>query len=300
MANEISFPFGGDIYYSVETGYGTGLTGTLLHFSDAVTDVRIETGDINTALRTISEPSIADFSRTLVDPMLHLEWVLQPNVNDFEKKLIDRTNCDLDSLAFEVAVNQCSSGSDTYYYLKGCKCKTFTISASQGENYTCSADFSVSTVTTHTAAQGTPPVSALGTEYAAFNIAGSVTWSSAGTWAGAYVTNSLDVTIDNNIQDLYDVGSKTKKAAIPGAIDVTGSCDLSVDDGGKTFWDDIKMGVDITSVVFNTGLTTGNCGKITLNNGRFDSHSIDVNTSGEGMISSVPFTFKMMAITTGT
>ena len=298
MGEVISFPFGGQIFYQVETNYGDGFqaSSTTYRISDSIQNVRLDTGEVNTVLRDISSPSIADFSRTKIDPTLHVEWVLQPNdVKSFEKLCTDRTNCDLSSLAFEIGINTCSNASDAYYNLKGCKCKTFNISAAQFGNYICTADFSVASIVTSSSPVAVDP-GALGTEYAAFNIAGGVTWNGV---TGAYVTNSLNITVENNIQDLYDVGNMTKKAAIPGAVDISGSCDLSLDNGGKTHWDEVIGGTDITSVVFNTGLDTGENGKITLYNGRFDSTSVDINTSGEGMMASVPFKFKDIKFSKG-
>jgi len=299
MVGVISFPFGGSIYYKTETAYNDGGTSSEHRISDIVTDARIETGDVNTELRSISSPSIVDFSRTMTNPTLHVEWVYQPHANSLASHCIERTDCDLDSLSFEVGVNTCSSSSDAFYSLTGCKCTSFTISASQGENWTCSADFSVASCTTDSSASFTDP-GAIGTDYATFNTAGSITWTNAGTYDGAYVTNSFSITVNNNISDYFDVGNIVKKAAIPGARDITGTCDISIDNGGKILWDDIIGGVDITSIVFNSGRTTGDYGTITLGSGRFDSGSIDVNTSGEGMISSVPFTFEEITLSTGT
>jgi len=298
----LSYPFKGDIYYEVEASYKAGFSGTQLRISDAVQDVRIETGDINTELMSISEPSIIDFSKTMVDPTLHVEWVLQPHTGD---SLISNcwsrstTSCNLDSLAFEVAVNACSTNSDrdAFYYLTGCRCKSFNVKASKGTNWIVSADFSVASLSINTARQGTKPA-AFGTPYATFNIAGDITWAGV---TGAYVTEGFDFTVDHNLVDYWDVGNTTKKASIPGAINITGSCDISLDNGGKTQMDEIIASTAITSVIFNTGQTAaGSNGKFTLKQGRFDSASIDVNLSGGTILSSVPFTFKTLTLAAGT
>jgi len=293
----MSYPFQGKIWYDVESTYNGGFPdATPKRISDAVTDVRIETGDINQSLRTISEVSLADFSATMVDPMLHIEWVYQPNASgSLVSECYNRVLGELNSLAFEIGINT-SRTSDAWYRCTGCKCKTFTVSASTGENYIVTADFSVASLGTYSSASCTEP-SAIGTDYAAFNIAGGVTWSGV---TGAYVTKGFSFTVENNLTDYWDVGSTAKKAAIPGGIDLTGSCDISLDDGGKVHFDEVIAGTDITSLVFNTGRTTGNHGKFTLNSGRFDNTSIDENTDNEGAISSVPFTFKTLTLSTGT
>ena len=296
----MSYPFLGDIYYEVEASYKAGFSGTQLRISDAIQDVRIETGDINTELMSISQASLVAFSKTMVDPTLHIEWVLQPHAGDsLVSNCWTRANCDLDSMSFEIPVNECSgSVVSAFHYLKGCKCKSFNVKASSNENWIISADFSVASLETNLTRTGTKP-GALGTAYAAFNTAGDITWTGV---TGAYVTQGFDFTVDNNLTDHYDVGSVSKTASIPGAISITGSCDISIDDGGTTHFDEVIAGTDITSLVLNTGITTAtyNNGKFTLSGGRFDSSSIDLNTSGGGIISSVPFTFKTLAIAIGT
>ena len=293
----MSYPFRGDIYYEVEASYKAGFSGTQLRFSDAVQDVRIETGDINTELMSISEPSVIDFSKTMEDPVLHVEWVLQPHTGtSMVSSCYTRTSCDLPSMAIEVPVNE-GCGTAAYYYMKGCKCKSVNAKASSGENWILSADYSVASLEINATRTGTKP-GAIGTAYAAFNAAGDITWAGV---TGAYVTQGFDFTIDNNLTDYYDVGSASKTESIPGAISITGSCDISIDDGGKTHFDEVIAGTDITSVILNTGLTAaGTNGKFTLTNGRFDSSSIDINTSGGGIISSVPFTFKGLTLGAGT
>lgn len=293
---ELGYPFQGDIWYWIESTYAGATSGPTTRISDAVQNVRIDSGDINKALRSISAPTIVDFSRTLVDPVLHVEWVLQPTTKSLVTLCNDRSDeCDLPSMRFEVATNLCRSTS-TYYLMKGCKCRSFTVSASQGENYMVSADFSVATIEAKLAITGVKPA-AIGTSYAAFNIGGSITW---GGVTGAYVTQSLSVTVNNNLTELYNVGDYEKIGAIPGAKDVTGTCDISLDGGGGIHFNEVIVGTDITSVVFNTGIGTSLDGKITLTDGRFDSTSVNLDVGGEAMMTSVPFTFKDIEFAVGT
>jgi len=292
----IGYPLSGEIYFEVEASYKAGFSGSQSRFSDVVTDARIETGDINLEFFGITEPSLIDFEKAMEDPTLHIEYVYQPHAGaSAVSYFYNRSGCDLDSLAIEVGVSTCSATS-TYYYMIGCKCKSFTVSGSKGEAYTIAADFSVASLQVAGTAMGTDP-GAIGTDYATFNNAGSITWSGV---TGAYVTESFEFTIDNNITDYYDVGSTKKKAAIPGQRNITGSCDISLDEGGDTHFTEVLAGTDITTVSLNTGCTTGSYGQFTLNNGRFDSTSIDVNTSSEGIMSSVPFTFKGLTFQAGT
>jgi len=295
----MGFPFQGLILYQKEPSYNYGFsTASTRRISDTVTDVRIETGDMNIKLRSISEPSVQDYSQTMKNPTLHVEWVEQPNASDsLASYCYNRTDGDLHSLAFEVAVNR-HQATSAYYRLAGCKAKTLTKSGSAGEHWTYTADFSVASLSTATASSAsiTDP-GAIGTAYATFNTAGAITWAGVTL---AYVTQSIDFTVENNLTEYWDVGSTEIKAAIPGALDITGSCDISLDDGGKVHFDEVLANTAITSIILNTGLTTGNFGKVTLNDGRFDSTNIDVSTGGEGIISSVPFTFKTLTFATGT
>lgn len=293
--SEIGKPLSGDIYFEVESSYGNGFSGSQSRFSDAVENVRIDTGEISTELWSISEPSLIDFQKTMEDPTLHVEYVYQPHTGvSAVSYFYNRTNCDLDSLAIEVGVNLCGSA-PSYFYLKGCKAKNFTISGRKGETYKVSVDFSVSEISVSNSATGTAPGS-LGNDYAAFNNAGGITWAGV---TGAYVTEGFEVTVNNNITDYYDVGSTDKSQATPGRREITGNCDISLDGGGTNF-SEVLAATDITQLDFNTGCTDGNLGTIELHNGRFDSTNIELNTDSAGIMSTVPFTFKKLAFTTGT
>jgi len=291
----IGHPFNGIIYYGVETSYGSGI-GSIdseRRISDAVENVRLDTGDINMVLQTISSPNFAKFEKANEDYTLHVEWIYQPNTSgSLASYCINRTSCDLENLAFELGVNV-GCGDASYYNIKGAKCKTFNMSASRGDAYKCTADFSVSDVAVTSTATGADP-GAIGTDYAMFNTAGSITWAGV---TGAYVTDSFDLTVENNLEDYYDVGSSSKKAAIPGAKEITGSCDISLDGGGGTHFSEVVAGTDITSVAFDTGLASGDAGIITLTDGRFENTSVNQDTSG-GMLNSVPFKFQDITLTT--
>ena len=293
----VGFPFQGSILYELETSYKNGFDGgTACRFSDVVTDVRIETGDINRELVSISTPSLVDFSKTQEDPMLHVEWTYQPHTgSSMVSYCINRTAGDLSSFAIEVGANT-GAGTSAYYRCLGCKCKSFTVSAEQNGNYSISADYSVASLGIYSSATLSDP-GAIGTTYAAFNAAGSIEWSGV---TGAYVSKAFEFTVDNNITDYWDVGSNAKKCAIPGALSITGSCDISLDDGGETHFDEVIAGTDITHIKLDTGLATGNLGEFVLTGARFDSTSINLNTTSEGIFSSVPFTAKGLHFNAGT
>jgi hypothetical protein len=291
MGSEVGYPFQGSIYYTQEATYGGGHNGTVYRFSDAVNVCRVESGDINRALRHIGDEKIADFSKTLINPRLHVEYVWQPHTGSTISDFVTRTAGDLASFCVEFGASE-DRGTSSYYICKGCKCDTLNISASTGENYIITIDFSVSSVVTSSVTTETDP-GAIGNTYAAFNRAGSITWGTG----SYYVTKALDVTVNNNLNDYWDVGSTSKKCSIPGAKDVTGSCDISLDEGGAIHWYTVTDGTDITSIKFDSNTGAG-YDVFTLNNGRWDSTTIENNVSGEGMFDSVPFTFKDITFST--
>lgn len=321
-ASDMTKPFRSKVFWWQEASYkagNTGASGGTHLVSDVISNARIDTGDVVQSLRTISEPSVS-FATALVDYMFHLEWDLQPQHASLATMCTNRTCGDLGSVAFEVLANldwNCSTTTFTVYHLYGCKCKTITVSATKGENWKCVADFSVGSIsyctTTITGDACSLWVTAAsheadaeaGSALAAFNTAGDITWdpeSGYDWYTGAYVTNSFSVTIDNNLNDHYIVGSSNKQASIPGGLDVSAVMDISMEFGGGEIWELVIAGVDIDSVILNTGLTgAGNLdGKLTLEAGRINTGAINIETGGEGMVGSVPFTFRDLTWAVGT
>ena len=302
MGNEPGFPFQGDICFHKEVSYG-GSTDTsegsaFMKISDKVLDVRLDTGDVHKPLRGISSPSVCGFIETGGDQTLHIEWILQPNAHtSLVSYCCERTTTgDVPSLHFEINASK-ERTTESFYYVHGCKCKSFTVNASRGEEYICSADFSVKSVATASSASETFPTTDIGTDYAAFNQAGSITFSGGYT---AYITDSIEITVNHNLTDYWTVGSTDKLMAIPGALDVTGSADLSLDEGGAVAWGHIADVSALDTLIVNTGETGGIDGKFTLTTGRYDSLSVDQNISGGCMMASIPFTFKHITIDAAT
>lgn len=295
MGSEVGNPFTGSVWYSHEATYGGGHGATAYRFSDAVQVCRLESGDINAKLRHTGDSRVTDFVRTLVNPRLHLEYVWQPHNGSTITDFVERTSCDLNSFCVEFGANE-GCGTSSYYLCKGCKCDTLNIKASTGEYYMITMDLSVKSVVTNTTSSGTDDPGAIGTTFASFNSAGSITWSLGANLY--YVTKSLDVTINNNVNDYWDVGSVDKKAAVPGAKDVTGTMDISMDDGGALHWYRVTNGTDLGTITFDTGCDAGTWGQFVLTNGRFDSTAVENNVSGEGMFDNVPFTFKDVTFAT--
>jgi len=296
----MGLPYQGDIWFWEENVYGGGETsgGTML-ISDKVYNVRLDSGDIHKTLRGISEPTICGFISQPSDPVLHIEWVLQPTtpsatIGSLATYCCDRSSTGtVKSLAFEYSANKLG-GTKSYYMLTGCVAKSFTLSASKGNEYICSADFSVQSVATASTTVRTKPT-ALGKEYARFNHTAN-TITITGIAEPAYITNSIEINVDNHITDYWDCDTSTKTCAIPGAKDIIGSCDISLNNGGAVHWGDVFGGAVLSSIAVVTG-QSGIDDTFTLNVGRFDNTSVDQSLTDEGMMVSQPFTFKNLTIT---
>ena len=293
IGSEIGFPFQGAVYYTEEATYNGGHDGTVFRFSDAVNVCRLESGDVNKTLRHVGSAEVADFSTTLIDPRLHLEFVWQPTTLNKLNDWIARTSGDISSFCVEFNGSKDRSSASSTFVCNGCKCDTMNIKASTGDNYIVTMDCSVSSVVTSPTATETDP-GAVGTTFAAFNRAGGITWGTG----SYYVTKSIDVTINNNLNDYWDVGSTSKKASIPGALDVSGSVDISLDEGGAVHWNTITAGTDIPSIKCDAGCDASTYDVFTISNGRWTSGAVENNVSGEGLFDSTPFVFKTIAFST--
>jgi len=302
--------FQGDIWFWEEANYGEGeRSGGTMVISDKVLDVRIDTGDIYKPIRGISEPSICAFISQPSDPVVHIEWVLQPKtptatIGSLATYCADRTSTGtLKSVAFIIGANTFGA-TKSYWLVDGCIAKNITYSSSRGNEITCAADFSAQSVATYatlTAALGagfevpsTALPTALGTKYAVFNVAGGIAWT--GRSAGAFITDSCEITIENNLMDLWDSDSAAKVGAVPGPIDITGSCDISLDDGGAVHWGDVYGSTAKVKIITVTTGCTGIDDTWTLTGVQFNNTSIDINTSDAGMMASQPFIAKKLAI----
>ncbi len=287
--SRIGYPLSGNAWYWTESSYsGPTAAGPYL-VSDVILDARLETGDIVKAESSIDSVSAATFIPQPKDYTLHLEWEIQNGdtlVKDCLSRTADGGTCDLESLRFEVAASTCSAQA-SYYLLKGVKCKSLNLTGSRGNAWVASADFSVKSVTTSTTAQpgaGIPP-SSRATAICVWNDGGSIQVNGKDI---AFIIDSFDVTIENNLTDYWHVDSREKKYAMPGAKTITGTSDISLDEGGAEWWTQVQNSADASPG--NLVMNLGNGVQITLTNIRYDSTSVDINTSGEGMMTSQPFT----------
>jgi hypothetical protein len=289
----LTIPFEGTICWRPETAYGTAISGTPFRVSDKVYDVRIDYGKTFKELRGISAPSVCGFISQPSDYTLHVEWVSQSTGNSLATHCINRTSTgDMQSLGFNVGINV-KGGTKSYYLVKGAKCKSFNIKGNTGSEIIYTADFSCCSVISSAAETVTYPATALGTAYGQFNKAGMVVAKNTSTVIATCV-DGLDVTINHNIQDYWQLDSQYKKAAIPGQLDVAGTIDISLDDGGNAFATAINT--ELTNIFINQNYTT--FGKLTFVTARWDGFTVDVSTGNDTLITGQKFMAKSVTITT--
>lgn len=290
----IGHPYQTDVVFRRESAYGSGITGPIMIVSDKIFNVRIDSGDMKKPIRGISEPSVSAFISQASNPILHLEWVLQSQTSVSLATYCCNRNSygDLQSLWFEVGMNT-KGTTQSWYRLGGCKCKRFELAGSFNNEYVCTADFSVKSVATASTASSTISA-AVGNPYAYFNHSGN-TITITGKTTPAFITDSINIVVEHNLTDKWDCDSRAKVAAISGALDITGSCDISLDDGGAVHWGDVFGGKLITSIAIVTGCA-GLDDTFTLNTGYFDNTSIDASLANEGQMVSQPFRFKSLTI----
>ena len=287
--------FDGSIEYVVEDSYGAGApeNPTMLAVSDFVTNVTIGVGDEHDVLKSITSQNIVDYFKKPRDYTFHVEYI--PQDETLLDDVITRTNGSLQSLFFDVGVNT-SQTTASYFELSGCKPKTVKIEGKNGDPWKITVDFSVKSVTTSTSAidvGGGSHASSIGSDALTFNVAGSITYGGSSL---AYITDSITIDIDNGLVDHFDVGSLTKKDCVEtNPISITGTCDISLDDGGKELWDDIIDGTENTLIVNMGG---SGAPKLTLTGVRFKNLEISQDVGGGTLIQGVPFTAK--TITVGT
>ncbi len=290
----IGHPFQGRAWYWVEATFGSGYSATTLSISCYLQDVRIGSGDRSIPIRDIGSAQVCELMQQLPEPTLHIEY--HPQAGDtLLSDAVERTSCcTLQSMAFLVEANKCMpSAEDSQFYFVGCKGNTIRISGSKNTPYTIAIDFLAKSVVTINASTATALAGAirggaptpLTGSILTFNLAGSIAKSAGNV---ARVTNSMDVTINQNLTSYATAGATSLDYLVEGAMDITGSVDITMDDGGATHLTEVLANTAF-SLTFTLGAAVGSP-IITIPGCEWDNGDIDVNVSGESMISSTPFT----------
>lgn len=292
----LGLPFQGAIRYYVETSYGVGSVPTHVGkpISIKVLDAKIGLGDKHKGLRGFDAPEICYLLEQCEDFSFHIEYIVQCGDTLFEDAVIRGATCALDSMAFYLVTNKCISptGPDaTAYWIKGAVNKSCKVSSSINNEYIYVMDFDVKSIVTDSTPTGSMPA-ALAGEICAFNIAGSIQKDGNDI---AYITNAIDITIDNGTKNYYDHDSLEKQYAFAGELNISGSCDISLNEGGGLHLAEVLNQNDFDLVI---ALGAAGCPEITLANCKWKSSEIDVNISGDIMKENAPFTGKTISYAT--
>jgi len=292
---DLGLPFQGKAWYCVQTAYATRPTSgdeTGLPISCKIQDMRYGIGDKHKELRGFDAPNACHLLEQCSDLTLHLEYIPQCDDTLIEDVCNRTAEMKLQALGFVLETNAylTTMADKSSFMLWGCKPNTVKISSSINNEYVVSIDFSVkevqSVASDATGGDWVTEPAVLTGDYLAFNVAGSITKD---TVAIAYLTESVDINISHNLVDKYDHDSLVKQYCIEGAYDITGSCDISLDEGGRDHATEILSQTEF-DLVINMG--AGGCPVITIPNCKWKSGNIDVNVSGDILADSAPWTGK--------
>lgn len=283
----LGLPFQGEIRYYIESSYGVGSapTTTGKPISIKVLDAKVELADKHKSIRGFDSPNAA-FLEQCTDYSFHIEYIPQVGDTLFTDAVVKQANCGLKSIQFYLETNSCSSPpagtNQTVYNITGCVNKTCKISSSINNEYIYVMDFDVKSVVTASSPTGSAP-SPLAGAICAFNIAGSIS-DAAGELA--YITNAIDVTIDNGTKNHFDHDSLLKQYAFASELNISGSVDISLDEGGGKHLAKVLAQAD---AVITINLGGAGSPKLVLSGCRWKSSAIDVNIDGDIMKENAPF-----------
>ena len=299
---ELGKPFDGSIWYWIENTYGvvTDISTATLPISCKVQNVRIDSGDRIRSRRSIESPLVCSFAKQITEPKLHIEYI--PQLDDtMIDDAIDRltaTCCELQSFSFAIGFNKCKTGDDTSWFrVKGAKPSTVRITGSKNADYMVVIDYetqSIVSVAEGAATCGTEPTALTGA-YLQFNVAGEIKKTGGlvvNTDHIAFICNSIDITVNHNLEGHTDHDALTKSYLTEGAMDVEGSVDITLDGGGAKHYAEV-----LANTAFTIEVDMGLVGapRITMPNCKWKNTSLDKNVSSEAMSSSVPFECKPSA-----
>lgn len=309
--SEIGKPFQGVIYYAVEDSFASLPHSAVtdnewLPVSKYVQNVRVGTGDKHAPIRGFDSPILKELLTKTNEPELHVEYNPQCDDTLLAHCANRGSCCTLESFTFVVGISTCVTGdadNNSYYVLDGCKAGTVRIASAHDEPYTITIDFLAKSLTPYTGSEATDYIDSVPTELDGdvlqFNVAGSILKSGGdyqvekdGVDRLAYITNSVDVTIEHQLTSYSDHDSLDRDFIVEGTIDVSGTVDITMDGGGSYHMDEVISQNDFIIVV---DLGAIGCPRIELLSCQWDTGEVTGDISGEAVMSSCPFT----AIPTG-
>lgn len=291
---DFGLPFQGDIWYVAQISDGSGVSDgdTGLPISCKVLDVRFGIGDKHKVLRGFDAPNACHLLEQCSDLTLHIEYIPQCDDTLLAHTVNRTAEMKLQALGFVIESNRflTTPTDKTSYLFTGCKPKTIGIASSINNEYVITLDISVkdhqSVQSDSNTFDAPSKPAALSGAYLAFNVAGSIRKDGA---VLARICDAIDITINHNLLDKYDHDALSKQYLIEGAYDVEGSCDISLDEGGRSHVQEIISQTEFDLVI---NLGGAGCPVITIPNCKWKSGEVDFNLSGDVLVDSAPFTGK--------
>jgi len=284
--------FDADIEFYAESTYGEGLynpaTGdTMWRVSNLINSITLTNNNNAEVLFSIGDVSGADIILKQKEYTLRIEYILQ-EVGSLSESLLyygitRNSSNDLDSVVFLIQYD------DTYYECKGGICNSVEISGDVGEPIKVTQEFYFSDVTT----SSTDPLSsltnlshssALTGDYATY---GGADVSRSSVTIG-YGTRSFSVTVNNNAERVFAVGSDKPKTIVAGKMDISGTIDVYIDEGGLTQWEWVNdTPTTAHSIKVDFGITTPDY--VQFSDTMFTSIDLPMNNSDAIVVTGLPF-----------
>jgi hypothetical protein len=282
--------FQGEISWVEETAYGDGVdtADTLLLIANQVQSVRVShtKGSLGET-RNIGSYDVADFVWGTLLYGVTVEYLVDRNyssTNMLMAKSIDRTSGDISSVAMQIGIGKDSASTDrAWLNLKGCKARNVTVNTDRDAPVVASIDFSVKDIATSTdsiaTCSDTIATSPCKFTGGSFKRGGSAAWG--------YIVGGVSVTIDNGLSENKDIGNTTLHSADAGPRAVTGSVNVCVTDGGRTYLAESTTMTD-TAVEFDFG--TGTTASLRMTSAVVGSIEIPLDSDSPIVMTSLPLT----------
>jgi hypothetical protein len=282
MAIQRGFDY--DIEWKEEASYGAGITGvdTCKTVSNVINGVTLMGNNNAECIFSIGDVAAADTVTGVEEYTLTVDYLLQDSESSTYSLLYYGTHRnsdnDLDSVAFSLQIG------DKYYELTGGICNSVQLQMEEGGHIRVTQEFYLDDVD--------DPVTSFvgGTHASAFTgplaSYGGCSFQKAGA-ALAEGTRSFSVTINNNAERLYSIGSDVASKITAGLVNISGTADVHIDADADTVWG-WMTGATEGDIVIDTGSVTYPA-TITLNTSVFGSVSLDLNNKDGHLVSGLPF-----------
>ena len=283
--------FDADIEFYAESTYGEGLynptsADTMRRISNVINSITLTNNNNAEVLFSIGDAAGVDTITKQKEYTLRVEYILQETSSLSESLLkygITRnSNNDLDSIVVLITYG------DKYYECKGGICNSVEVSGDVGEPVKVTQEFFFNDVSE----TSTDPLSSLTnlshapsltTSYAIYNGA-SVTRN--GSTIG-YGTRSFSLTINNNAERVFTVGSDKPSTIVAGKQNLSGTLDIFINEGGATEWDWVDSPSGTTTLQIEFSIATPDY--IQFSNVLFTQIELPMNNSDAIVVTGLPF-----------